>query len=41
MSDPERLNYMGYRARLIAKDLSIESMADSFVKGVLAWQSSL
>ena len=40
MSDPERLNHMGYTGRLIAEDLSIEKMADNFVKGVLAWQSS-
>jgi len=41
MRDPERLNHMSYRGRLSTKDLSIEKMADNFVTGVLAWQSSL
>jgi glycosyltransferase involved in cell wall biosynthesis len=38
---PERLTRMSDRGQLIAKDLSIERMADNFVLGVLAWQSWL
>ena len=41
MSDPERLARMSCRGRLVAEDLSIEKMADNFVEGVFAWQSSL
>ena len=41
MKSPGRLAHMSDQGQLIAKDLSIEWMADNFVMGVLAWQSWL